>query len=164
LQSISEEFMADNGNAPALDIVADYETDLRFVWLRPGSALDTYAEFVEWYEGIIAACAARLRDNRFMVVKVGEIRDSHGAYRNFVGDTVAAGQKAGLAYYNEAIFITPAGSLPIRTAAQFPRGRKLGKTHQNVVILYKGDPTQVAAHFKEFIEHGDPTEYATEED
>jgi hypothetical protein len=31
------------------------------------------------------------------------------------------------------------GSLPIRVGKQFTAGRKLGKTHQNVLVFIKGD-------------------------
>ena len=42
--------------------------------------------------------------------------------------------------YNEAILVTAVGSLPIRVGKQFSSGRKLGKTHQNVLVFVKGDP------------------------
>ena len=41
--------------------------------------------------------------------------------------------------YNEAILVTAVGSLPIRVGRQFSAGRKLGKTHQNVLVFVKGD-------------------------
>jgi len=56
-----------------------------------------------------------------------------------VGDTVEAFKAAGLNYYNEAILVTAVGSLPIRAGRQFDAGRKLGKTHQNVLVFVKGD-------------------------
>ena len=46
---------------------------------------------------------------------------------------------AGLSYYNEAILITAIGSLPVRAGRPFEKARKLGKAHQNVLILVKGD-------------------------
>ena len=74
---------------------------------------------------------------------VGDIRDDHGIYRDFVGDTVDAFQDAGASLYNEAILVTPVGSLPIRVGRGFESGRKLGKTHQNVLICFKGDPSRI---------------------
>ena len=41
--------------------------------------------------------------------------------------------------YNEAILVTIVGSLSIRVGRQFFGGRKLGKTHQNVLVFVKGD-------------------------
>lgn len=42
-------------------------------------------------------------------------------------------------YYNEMILVTAVGSLPIRVGRQFDSGRKVGKTHQNVLVFLKGD-------------------------
>lgn len=36
------------------------------------------------------------------------------------------------------------GSLPIRAGKQFTASRKLGKTHQNVLVFVKGDPRDAA--------------------
>jgi hypothetical protein len=43
-------------------------------------------------------------------------------------------------YYNEIILITQTGSLAIRVGRQFTISRKIGKTHQNVLVFCKGDP------------------------
>ena len=45
--------------------------------------------------------------------------------------------------YNEAILVTAVGSLPIRVGRAFQSNRKLGKTHQNVLIFYKGNPKNI---------------------
>lgn len=99
-----------------------------------------YDDFLTAYRGIIAAACARLRDDRFAVWVIGDVRDRRGLYRGLVPDTIAAFRDAGLAYYNEAVLVTPVGSLPIRAGRQFAAGRKLGKTHQNVLVFCKGDP------------------------
>jgi len=98
-----------------------------------------YDEFIAAYRDIIAKSVALLKPNRFACFVVGDIRDKRGLYRNFVGDTVTAFAAAGLALYNEAILVTAVGSLPIRAGKQFSAGRKLGKTHQNVLVFVKGD-------------------------
>lgn len=48
---------------------------------------------------------------------------------------------------NEAILVTAVGSLPIRITKQFVSGRKLGKTHQNILIFFKGDPKTIKTEF-----------------
>lgn len=98
-----------------------------------------YEQFLQGYRAALAQAAARLRNDRFAVIVVGEVRDDQGHYRNFVGDTVEAMRDAGLEFYNEAIFVTPVGSLPVRAGKQFLATRKLGKTHQNVLVFVKGD-------------------------
>lgn len=98
-----------------------------------------YVEFKKAYREIIAKSCALLKDNRFAVFVVGEVRDKKGNYYNFVADTIEAFKAAGLEYYNEAILVTSCGSLALRARNYFETSRKLGKTHQNVLIFLKGD-------------------------
>jgi len=98
-----------------------------------------YDDFLATYRAIIQKSCDRLGDNRFACFVVGEVRDKKGAYRNFIGDTVEAFRRAGLSFYNEIILVTCVGSLPIRMGRQFQTGRKVGKTHQNILVFVKGD-------------------------
>jgi hypothetical protein len=100
------------------------------------------AEFDIAYERIIARAIARLADDRFACFVVGDYRlkSGGGVYANFVAKTIAAFEAAGASLYNEAILVTAVGSLPIRMAKQFRSTRKLGKTHQNILVFVKGDP------------------------
>lgn len=134
----------------AATIAADVEADMVFscppyvdleVYSDNPQDLSTmgYAEFLDAYRNIVAATCGRLKEDRFACFVVGDVRDKKGNYYNFVGDTVKAFQDAGLSYYNEAILITAVGSLPIRVGKQFASSRKLGKTHQNVLVFVKGD-------------------------
>jgi len=97
-----------------------------------------YDEFRDAYFEIIASTCGMLKDDRFACFVVGDVRDKAGNYYNFVGDTVEGFRQAGLHYYNEAILVTAVGSLPIRVGRQFSASRKLGKTHQNVLVFVKG--------------------------
>lgn len=103
-----------------------------------------YREFVAAYREIIAKTCARLKNDRFACFVVGEVRDKKGNYYDFVGDTVQAFRDAGLHFYNEAILVTAVGSLPIRAGKQFSASRKLGKTHQNILVFVKGDGKRAA--------------------
>jgi hypothetical protein len=99
-----------------------------------------FEDFLAAYRAIIAGTVARLRDDRFAVWVVGDVRDDVGCYVNLPGRTVDAFESAGLRLYNEAILVTAVGSLPIRVARQFETSRKLGRTHQSCLIFVKGDP------------------------
>jgi hypothetical protein len=103
-----------------------------------------YSEFIAAYREIIAKSCALLKNDSFSCFVVGEVRDKKGNYYNFVGDTVTAFIDAGLNYYNEAILVTACGSLPIRAGKQFISGRKIGKTHQNILVFVKGDGKKAA--------------------
>lgn len=102
-----------------------------------------YDEFIKAYREIIVGCVLMLKDNRFAVFVVGDVRDKKGFYRNFPAHTIDAFQDAGMTLYNQAILITAVGSLPIRVGRQFESGRKLGKTHQDVMMFFKGDPMEI---------------------
>lgn len=99
-----------------------------------------YGEFRDAYRQIIHDSCRMLHEDRFACIVVGEVRDKRtGGYYDFVGDTVRAFVDAGLTYYNELILVTAIGSLPVRAGRQFRAGRKIGKTHQNVLVFVKGD-------------------------
>lgn len=102
-------------------------------------------EFLVAYRNIIGAACNKLKPDRFAAFVVGDFRCKKGFYRNFPGETVAAFLAAGLKYYNEGILVTAAGSLPVRVGKQFKAGRKLGKTHQNILVFCKGDPKRATA-------------------
>lgn len=104
-----------------------------------------YGEFLVAYRDIIDRAVARLRKDRFAAIVVGDVRAPDGSYRNFVSDTIKAFLDAGMTLYNEAILVTAIGSLAIRAGRQFQLGRKLGKTHQNVLVFVKGDAKAAVA-------------------
>lgn len=103
--------------------------------------LSTFSEakFFEAQAQIIRDALARLKPDRFAVWVVGDVRDKDGHYVNLPGRTVEAFRAAGAHLYNEMILVTAVGSLPVRVGKQFTSGRKVGKTHQNVLCFVKGD-------------------------
>jgi hypothetical protein len=114
-----------------LEVYTDLPNDL--------SNLDSYDEFIRVYRLIIGLAVERLRMNRNAVWVVGEIRDKRGYCRGFVPDTVKEFQAAGAQLYNDAVFIQPRGTLPLRVPRQFMAGRKMGRNHQSVLVFWKGD-------------------------
>jgi DNA modification methylase len=111
---------------------------------RDISTMDYHA-FMGAYRRIILRSCERLKPNRFACFVVGDFRNPKtGAYRNFVSDTIASFHQCGLDLYNEAILLTVAGSLPIRVGKQFTASRKLGKTHQNILVFVKGNGREAA--------------------
>lgn len=134
-----------------LDDVPDGSADM--IWTCPPYGdLEVYSDnpqdlstmswdqFLVAYRAILAKAGAKLKPDRFAGIVVGDFRDDRGLYRDFVSATIDAARAAGLSLYNEAILVTPIGSLAVRLAKQFTTSRKMGKTHQNVLIFVKGDP------------------------
>ena len=64
--------------------------------------------------------------------------------------------KAGLKLHNEAILVTSVGSLPVRVAKGFEVNRKLGKTHQNILVFVKGDPRKASAEWRTLLANDQP--------
>lgn len=104
-----------------------------------------YEEFRAAYQDIIVKICALLKPDRFACFVVGDVRDKNGFYYGFPWHTIAAFEAAGLRLYNDAVLVTAVGSLPIRAGRAFESARKLGKTHQNVLIFCKGDPKKATA-------------------
>ena len=112
-----------------LEVYSDDPRDL--------STMD-YPAFRDMHARIIAEACGMLADNRFAVWVIGEVRGPDGSYRGLVRDTIDAFESAGLKLWNDAILITAIGSLAIRAGTQFMKSRKLGKSHQNALVFYKG--------------------------
>lgn len=98
-----------------------------------------YKDFLEAYTDIINKACSKLKDNRFAVFVVGDIRDSKGAYRDFVSTTKRIFQDNGLCLYNELILLEQYGTAPMRAGYVFRGKRKTVKVHQNVLVFYKGN-------------------------
>ena len=96
-------------------------------------------DFLDLYYKIIYKTVSKLKQNRFACFVVADFRDANGFYRNFVSETISAFEQAGVKLYNEAILVNMVGTASLRVTRQFNAGRKLCKTHQNVLVFCKGD-------------------------
>lgn len=104
-----------------------------------------YAEFVAAYREIIAKACDRLKPGRFACFVVGDVRGKDGDYYGFVPDTIRAFEDAGLRLYSSAVLVTMVANTSLTVSRNFPPGRRLGKTHQNVLVFVKGDPVAALA-------------------
>ena len=89
-----------------------------------------------------------LKQNRFAVVVIGDVRCKDGQYRGLPGDMKAIMEASGALLYNELILVEPLGTLPQRVR-RYMRNRKVGKCHQQVLVFYKGDPKSIKTTFPE---------------
>ena len=105
-----------------------------------------YDDFLAIYRSIINKACKKLKQDRFAVIVIGEVRSKDGSYYNFVGDTVQAFLDAGMKYYNEAILATSIGTASLRVS-RYMKTRKMAKTHQNVLVFYKGDLSKIKDNF-----------------
>jgi hypothetical protein len=112
----------------------------------------TYEDFLKIIDNTFTDSIKCLKDNRFAVITVGNIRDKKGRYIRFVDDIKDIFIKNGMYLYNEMILIEPIGNLRLRVTKQMET-RKIGKRHQNTLVFYKGNPDNILVFY-----NGDPKE------
>ena len=114
---------------------------------KDASNQDTYEDFIAIIRNAFSSAASCLKENRFAVIVVGDIRDDDsGEYYDFPGDVVRIFRDAGMHLMNELILIEATPSAALR-AGKFMEGRKVVKCHQNVLVFYKGNPLMIADNF-----------------
>lgn len=142
------------------EYIADESCDLVFS-CPPYADLEVYSDdprdisnmdydgFCKAYAEIISIACRKLKQDRFAVFVVGDVRDKKGFYRNFVDYTKKCFNDNGCMTYNELILIEQFGTAGMRAAHTFGALRKVIKTHQNVLVFYKGNPKNIKNNFSE---------------
>lgn len=116
---------------------------------RDASNQKTYSDFLSVLETAFTNALKCLKDDRFAVVVVGDIRnEKSGFYYDFCGDIKRIFMKSGAGLYNEFILVNPYGTAALR-AGKYMRSRKAAKVHQNVLVFYKGNPHNIKTNFDE---------------
>ncbi|ELT8937007.1 DNA modification methylase [Enterococcus faecalis] len=121
-----------------LEVYSDDERDISNM---------SYEEFAEVYSEILKRSAKKLKDNRFAVITISDVRDKKGFYQDLTGLTKRAFSTEGLYFYNDMILLNTAGSAALR-ARQSMNNRKVVRIHQNVLVFYKGNPQKISKHFE----------------
>jgi len=121
---------------------------------------ETYEDFIKILDNAFTDSIKCLKENRFAVIVVGDIRDKNGFYYNFHEDIKYIFNKSGMLLYNELILIEPIGTAPMRVNNAMTN-RKVVKTHQNVLVFFKPEddkkPNIESVYRKIFVFHkGDP--------
>ena len=98
-----------------------------------------YEDFKKVYKNILSIACRKLKKNRFAIIVIGDVRDKQGAYRNLIDYTKECMLDNGLKTYNEFILIEQSGTGALRAKHQFEGMRKAIKTHQNVLVFFKGN-------------------------
>lgn len=105
-----------------------------------------YSDFLKILENAFHGAIDCLKNNRFAVVVVGDIRDKKGFYRRFVDDIKNMFCERGVLLYNDLVLIESLATAGIRAAPQMV-ARKVVKCHQNVLVFYKGDPKEIKNNY-----------------
>lgn len=116
----------------------------------------SYDDFIQILRNAFTAAIGCLKENRFAVIVVGDVRDkSTGFYYDFCGDIKRIFKDGGMSLYNEIILIETGASTALR-ASRYMESRKVAKMHQNILVFYKGKTKDIKKHYKKI-------EYASED-
>lgn len=116
----------------------------------------SYDDFIQILRNAFTAAISCLKENRFAVIVVGDVRDkSTGFYYDFCGDIKRIFKDGGMSLYNEIILIETGASTALR-ASRYMESRKVAKMHQNILVFYKGKTKDIKKHYKKI-------EYASED-
>jgi len=111
----------------------------------------SHADFFKLYRKILTNTYKKLKNNRFAVIVIGEVRDKNGRYIKLVPKTINYMESAGYIYYNEIILVNSVGTLFLRVGRYMNSGRKIGKRHQNVLVFYKGCMKEIKNVFSDLV-------------
>lgn len=98
-----------------------------------------YAEFISTFSAIMQKSISKLRKDAVLAIVVSDVRNKKGHYYGFIKDTTQIIVEAGMQLYNDCILVEQLGTAAVRADKQFSAGRKVAKTHQNVLVFLKGD-------------------------
>lgn len=111
----------------------------------------TYEEFLDILRTAFSQAITRLKDNRFAVIVIGDVRNKRtGCYLDFVSDVKRIFIENGMGLYNELFLIEQITSKALRASGHM-KTRKVAKCHQNVLVFYKGDARKIKDHFPEVV-------------
>lgn len=117
-----------------LEVYSDLEND--------ASNQKNYKDFIQILDNAFTDAVKCLKNNRFAVITVGDIRGIDGGYLGFVDDIKKIFKKSDCLLYNELIIVETLGTLPQRVG-RYMNNRKIGKCHQNILVFYKGNPKEI---------------------
>jgi DNA modification methylase len=98
----------------------------------------SWQNFKKIYQSIVYQAVSTLKDDSFACFVIGNIRDEDGFYRNLISYTKECFTLSGMNLYNDIILLNSVGSASLRADPNF-KYKKVTKTHQNVLVFFKGD-------------------------
>lgn len=122
-----------------LEVYSDLDND--------ASNQGSYEDFIQILRDAFTSAIGCLRDNRFAVIVVGDVRNKKtGAYYDFCGDIKRIFMGAGMSLYNDMILVENPANAALRVSRNMDT-RKVVKMHQNILVFYKGNPKDIKKHF-----------------
>lgn len=114
-------------------------------------------DFDEVYAHIISRSIAKLRDNRFAAIVVGDVRGADGNYQKLIQKTIHAFENSGCHYYNDMVLLQEPATAAMRAFNYMNSSRKIAKAHQNVLVFIKGDSKKATERMDAFDDPNQPS-------
>lgn len=97
-----------------------------------------YQDFLKILDNAFTSSIKCLRENRFAVVVMSNVRWDNWAYYRICDDIKDIFEKNWMCFYNDLVLINIVGTTALR-ASGYMRSLKIGRSHQNVMVFYKWD-------------------------
>jgi DNA modification methylase len=108
----------------------------------------SYEGFINILKTAFTGAMNCLKDDRFAIVVMSNVRAKDGAYYDICGDITRIMQGCGLVLYNDIVLLNSIGTVAIRAGRFFNSGRKVGRCHQQVLVYYKGNIKNIKSNFE----------------
>jgi DNA modification methylase len=103
------------------------------------------------YKNILSESITNLKDNRFGVIVIGDVRRDDGSYMKLPQRTIEIMESNGLKFYNELILLQEPATAAMRANKFMDSSRKIAKCHQNVLVFVKGDEIKATQRLGEVV-------------
>lgn len=106
----------------------------------------TWEGFCSILHDALTGAMSCLKDNRFAVIVMSNVRDRSGFYLDICEEIKRTMAECGAGLYNEIILVNAVGTGAIRAHTTF-RNRKTVRMHQEVLVFFKGNPKNIQKDF-----------------
>lgn len=108
----------------------------------------SYEEYLNYLKLALTGAVNYLKDDRFAIVVLSNVRGKDGAYYDICGEITKELQGVGLVLYNDIILLDNIGTLAMRAGRYFNSTRKVGRCHTQVLVYYKGNIKNIKSNFE----------------
>ena len=106
----------------------------------------SYKDFLQILNNAFSDAIKCLKEDRFAVIVVGDVRGKDGGYYRFVDDIKNIFCSNNMILYNDIILVQSVGNGALR-AGRYMNSRKVVKMHENILVFYKGNTANIKNNF-----------------
>jgi len=105
----------------------------------------THEQFFETMKLVCENAVRKLKNDRFFVLVLSDVRDKKGAYIGLVSKIIEmVASLENMSFHNDCVLLNSVGSARLRANNSMTATRKVSRMHQNVLVFLKGDAKKAA--------------------